>query len=290
LRYEDRPWPWTRLLTAAAAADAGYATNVGDEWARLVRWLGSQPDRRETAVLAPIADAAAFLTYAETPVVVHPIYEAPGMRAKVHECWGAAFRDEETLYRVCRKYDVTYVAYPADLIMNAGPESLRYAEGVTKVPTTSCAWRMQFAPAALRHFAPVFQTTSWRLFLVGVPGDAAPALGPPSPLFTAPAGPPGAYYDDAYSPRAKETVAGVVAAYNAGVERYRAGDLVGARAFFRRALALYPGFTAGWEALMWLEADRRDGPAAAYAAATALALDPYDPGARALMAELGRSR
>jgi tetratricopeptide (TPR) repeat protein len=288
-RYEFRPWPWTSLLKAAAESESGYATNVGDEEWRLTRWFGNLPGRDETAVLGPIAASATLLMYAGIPVVLHPIYEAPGMRARVDECWRAIFGDEEEFYRVCEKYDATYVAYHAAFVMNRGPASIRYARAVTRVPVDSCAYRMQFEPAKLEHFAPVFETASWRVFLVGVPGREAPSLGPPSPLF---AGSParGGFYDDSYTTRAYAVVDDALGAYNDGVDLYDRREFAAARAEFGRALELCPRLTGVWDALAWLELQDGNPRAAAYAAERALALDPYDDAALEALAMLRGER
>jgi len=288
LRYEDRPWPWRALLAAAAAADKGYAATVGDEQYRLIRWFSRQPDVAGAAVVAPIADAAMLLTYAGAPIVLHPIYEAPGMRAKVRACWEALYGPEDEFWRVCEKYDAMYVAYHAAFVAESGPESIRYTYAVTRVPTDSCAWRMQFAPATLRHFVPVFQTVSWRVFLVGAPGSEAPDIGPASPLFTAPPGPPGRYYDDAYSREMYDQVEAAVGAYNDGAEAFERGDLARGRAAFRRALELCPGFAGAWGALALLELRAGDARAAGFAATRALTLDPYDEPAAAVLGQLRR--
>ena len=284
-RYEDRPWPWTGLLKAAAESESGYATNVGDEEWRVVRWFGRQPDRAEAAVLAPIAASATLLTYAGTPIVLHPIYEAPGMRGKVDECWRAIFRGEEDFYRVCEKYDVSYVAYHAAFIMNRGPDSIRYARAVTEVKADSCAYLMQFEPARLRHFAPVFETVSWRVFLVGVPGREAPAHGPASPLFTGPAEARG-LYDEGRTARAYARVDEAVTLYNEGVEYYDGNDFDAGRAKFSRALELCPRLVGAWDALAWLELEAGNPAAAARAVERAFSLDPYDDAASNVLATL----
>lgn len=288
-RYEYRPWPWTSLLKAAAESEGGYATNVGDEEWRLIRWFGNLPDRDETAVLAPIAVSATLLTYAGTPIVLHPIYEAPGMRAKVDECWGAIFRGEEEFYRVCEKYDVTYVAYHAAFVMNRGPDSIRYGRAATSVGAKSCAYLMQFEPASLEHFVPVFETVSWRVFLVGVPGGEAPELGPPSPLFARPA-PKGGFYDESHTGRAYAVVDEALAYYNDGVELYDRREFAAARPKFARALELCPPLAGVWDALAWLELQDGNRRAAAYAATRALALDPYDDAALEALATLRGER
>ncbi|NIT35752.1 MAG: hypothetical protein GTN49_04520 [candidate division Zixibacteria bacterium] len=284
-RYEDRPWPWTALLKAAAESEGGYATNVGDEEWRVVRWFGNQPDRAEAAVVAPIAASATLLTYAGTPIILHPIYEAPGMRAKVDECWRAIFRGEEDFYRVCEKYDASYVAYHAAFIMNRGPDSIRYARAITEVKADSCAYLMQFEPAKLRHFAPVFETISWRVFLVGVPGSEAPPRGPASPLFTGPAEGRG-LYDEGRTARAYAVVDEALALYNEGVEYYDANDLNAARVKFTRVLEVCPRFVGGWDALAWLELEAGNPAAAARAVERAFALDPYDDAASNVLATL----
>jgi tetratricopeptide (TPR) repeat protein len=284
-RYEDRPWPWTGLLKAAAESESGYATNVGDEEWRVVRWFGNQPERAEAAVLAPIAASATLLTYAGTPIVLHPIYEAPGMRAKVDECWRAIFRGEEDFYRVCEKYDVSYVAYHAAFIMNRGPDSIRYARAVTEVKADSCAYLMQFEPARLRHFAPVFETVSWRVFLVGVPGREAPAHGPASPLFTGPVEARG-LFDEGRTARAYARVDEAVTLYNEGVEYYDGNDFDAARAKFSRALELCPRLVGAWDALAWLELEAGNPAAAARAVERAFSLDPYDDAASNVLATL----
>ncbi len=288
-RYEFKPWPWTAPLTAAAESEGGYAANVGDEEWRLVRWFGNLPEREEAATVAPIALSATLLAYAGTPIVLHPIYEAPGMRAKVDECWRAIFGSEEEFYRVCEKYDATYVAYHAAFVMNRGPDSIRYTRAVTRVPTDSCAYRMQFEPAKLEHFAPVFQTASWRVFLVGVPGREAPILGAPSPLF---AGSParGGFYDESNTARAYAVVDDALEAYNAGVELFDRRDFAAARVEFTRALELCPPLPGAWDALAWLELEDGDSPAATRAVERALALDPYDDAALDALKAMGGGR
>jgi hypothetical protein len=286
-RYVDRPWPWTGLLKAAAESEKGrYVTkDVGDEEWRVVRWFGCHPERAEAAVVAPIATSATLLTYAGTPIVLHPIYEAPGMRAKVDECWRAIFRGEKDFYRVCEKYDVSYVAYHASLIMNRGPDSIRYVRAATEVGANSCAYLMQFEPAKLRHFAPVFETVSWRVFLVGVPGSEAPALGPASPLFTGPAETRG-LYDEGRTARAYALVDEAVALYNEGVEHYDGNDVGAARVKFARALEVCPRLVGAWAALAKLELKAGNPAAAARAVERAFSLDPYDDDASNVLAAL----
>jgi tetratricopeptide (TPR) repeat protein len=288
-RYESQPWPWAPLLTAAAEAEGGYATNVGDEEWRLIRWFGNQPDREETAVLAPIAASASYLTYTGTPTAVHPIYEAPGLRAKVNECWQALYGSEEDFYRVCRKYDVSYVAFHAAFVVKSDPDTIRYAHGIKSVRADSCAYRMLFEPQTLEDFAPVFETISWRIFIVGVPGSEAPDLGPPSPLFVGPAEVDG-YYDETFGPRTYEVLDEALRCYNEGVEFYERKDYDAARARYRRALELCPRMAGAWDALAWLELESGRPMAAARAADRALGLDPYDDTAFAALARLQADR
>ncbi|UCH78939.1 MAG: hypothetical protein JSU81_03030, partial [Candidatus Coatesbacteria bacterium] len=285
LRYEDRPQPWRAWLVAAAESEGGYATNVGDEEWRIIRWFGNQPDRGETAVLGPFAASASFLTYARTPTVLHPIYEAPGMRAKVDECTRALYAGEEEFYRLCRKYEVTYVAYHAAYLTKRDVDSIRYTRAVTEVRADSCAYRMQFEPEKLAHFAPVFETISWRVFLVGVPGSEAPDLGPPSPLFEGPAR-QGDLYDEGHPARAYAVIDEALTLYNDGVELYERGEFEAAREKYVAALELCPRLVGAWDALAWLELEDGNGRAGAFAAGEALALDPYDDAAHAAFAAL----
>jgi len=289
LRYESQPWPWAPLLKAAAEGEGGYATNVGDEEWRVIRWFGNQPGREDMAVLAPIAASASYLTYTQTPVVVHPIYEAPGLRAKVNECWQALYGSEEDFYRVCRKYDATYVAFHAAFVVKSDPDTIRYARGIKAVSADSCAYRMLVEPEKLRHFAPVFETTSSRIFLVGVPGSEGPDLGPPSPLFAGPAEVNG-YYDEAFGDRAYAVIDEALQLYNDGVESYDRKDYDDARAKYERALELCPRMAGAWDALAWLELEAGNGNAAYRAADRALALDPYDDTAFAALGHLQKGR
>lgn len=275
-RYESEPWPWKPLLARAAAEDEGYAKVVGDEDLRLARWFYNQAGHESAAVLAPFADSAFLLTYANTPVVLHPIFEAPGMRAKVRECYEALFADEETFYRVCRKYKVTYVAYHAAFITETSGDSIRYTYGVKRVRADSCAFKMQFTPTTLKHFAPVFQTVSWRVFLVGTPGAEGPDIGPASPLFSPPAATPGGYYDETHSGRVYGKIKRALAAYNAGAEAFNRGDITRARRNFVAAAALCPALVPAWQALARAELAVGDVAAATEAVARAQALDPYD--------------
>lgn len=284
--YEDQPWPWTRSIKAAAGAEGGWSTAVGDEEVRLIRWFANQAGHEDAAVMAPISTSAQLLTYARVPICLHPIYEAPGMRAKVRECWGALYQSEEEFYGVCRKYDATYVAFNAAMVRNAGTDSNRYAAGITRVRADSCAYKMCFAPAELAHFACVFETASWRVFLVGTPGREAPALGPPPVNFQPPAR-PGPYYDDRETAAADARVKAAVAVFNEGVDLYDAHDLPAARERFRRAVALCPELTGAWTALAWVELDLRNPEGAYRAAMRAAAQDPHDPQPMYVFATLG---
>jgi tetratricopeptide (TPR) repeat protein len=130
---------------------------------RLVKWA-----RRNTPVdavfLARLGINPLMLAYADRAVVLQPKFEHDAVRDKWREFLAALYGDESALARFCEQYRVTHYLYDVRTTLDAGTESERYAAVATRLPSSTPAYLMHFAPQQLQHFQLVYQNAFYRVF------------------------------------------------------------------------------------------------------------------------------
>lgn len=156
--------PYQHILARLPGSEWTPSIHDPDPW--LIFKLVSERTDRDGVFLARIGASPVILLYANRRVVLHPIYEAKWIRDKVGECIGAFFGEEEELYRICQKYEVNYILYESNSLLDNSRDSDRYLTDNLNITKRCVAYRMHFAPEALHHFTLIFQTDYFRVFQV----------------------------------------------------------------------------------------------------------------------------
>jgi len=208
----------------------------GSERIQLIFCLARQP--QPSPVLADFSLSPPFLYLARQPTALNPMFEVPEVRRKALTYAEAAIADEETFYRLCRRWGIKYVVHVATQVLSRGAGSFYNATAREPGPD-SAAGLMQFHPEKLRRFRLVFETYNVRVFEAGKPYDgyvstAYHPLYDPSFFPTIPS--PDELNEFYHELRRANYF------YTLGCSQFGIGDYVGAAAAFHRALRLHPDF------------------------------------------------
>ncbi len=161
-----RPEWYGRAVETLAAGKIEVPWFYGSERASLLRWLASH---EPGAVLADFSFSPSILYLAGRPTALHPMFEVPpSVRRKAFTYASAAIADEDAFYALCTQWNIRYVVHFAPQVLDRGSGSFYGTTAVVPQPG-SAAWRMQFAPSALKHFRLVWQTYSTRVYETGHP-------------------------------------------------------------------------------------------------------------------------
>jgi tetratricopeptide (TPR) repeat protein len=138
----------------------------------LVDWLKAFT-REDDGILSSYSLGPVIAAYAHRPVVLHSKAENPDLRHRIRTYYEALFSSEEAFASFCRSNEVSYVVTDAQTVLMLGPDSDRYLVDQLALRVDSAAYRMQFRPASLAHFVPVFQNPRYRVyaFREAVSGD-----------------------------------------------------------------------------------------------------------------------
>ncbi|MFA6318650.1 MAG: hypothetical protein WC943_14675 [Elusimicrobiota bacterium] len=162
----DRPSPLRdRLGAVAPFREAKPALMGWSEMRDVVDWArrATGPD---DAFLAAFQTSPMLLTYADRPILLHPKFEEPRMRAKVKEFLEALYGREEEVYAMARRYGATYFLYQADFILDTSQDSPRYMADRLVLPADCAALAFHFFPERLERFELVHQNLFFRVFKV----------------------------------------------------------------------------------------------------------------------------
>jgi len=150
-------------------------TAYGSDWKSLTNWIkeNTKPDQ---AILADVDISAMLFTYVDRPIIIEPIYENAITRIRAKECLSAFYQDETDFLKLINKYQIKYVVYQQDFLLDNSKESNRYLTDNMKVKKSSAAYLMQFQPESLRHSALRHQTNTFRIYQVLTENKAKPVL------------------------------------------------------------------------------------------------------------------
>jgi hypothetical protein len=154
--------------------------SFSDELA-LIRWLRKNggPAR---PVLANYGISASLLTYAGSPILLQPKFEAPGIRAKTREYLRALYGTEGDFSAFCRRYGAALFIYSVDDILDETPDGPRYSSGDLRLRAEAAAVLFHFHPEQLKDFRLLYETPKFRIFERS-DGQKAPAAGPANPVY-----------------------------------------------------------------------------------------------------------
>ncbi|NIT35063.1 MAG: tetratricopeptide repeat protein [candidate division Zixibacteria bacterium] len=233
----QKPPEWFRGVVASVT---GYEPEIpwyyGSERVELLLWMARHPS--PGPVLADFSLSPPYLYLAGWPIALNPMFEVPEVRRKALAYAEAAVADEETFYRLCRRWGVKYVVHFAPQVLSRGTGSFYNATAREPGPNSAAAL-MQFHPEKLRRFRLVLETYNVRVFEVGRPYDGFRSRAY-HPLYD-----PGRFGAIPKEEALKAFYRDFRRAdyyYNLGRENQAAGDYVAAAAAFASALRLHPDF------------------------------------------------
>ncbi len=208
----------------------------GSERVQLLYWLAARPF--PSAVLADFSLSPPYLYLCGRPTALNPMFEVPEVRRKAFAYAEGAVGNEEAFYRLCRKWELTYVIQFAPQVLFRGAGSFYNVTAVEPGPASAAAL-MQFHPEKLRRFRLVFETYNARVFEVGKPYDGyvSPAYHPLYDPTRFPVIPAEEELDRFYRDLQR-----VDYLYALGLSQFQAGHFVGAAAALNTTVRLHPDY------------------------------------------------
>lgn len=157
--------PFIRLAAAIPSDDDKHPNTAFVNEKAVINWL--RLNAAGKPVLSDIAFSANFLAYSGSPVLIHPKYEAAGLRAKVAEYLKALYSDEAAFYAYCAKYGAKVFVLTVYDLLDETPDGTRYTSGSMRLTPQTAAVLLHFAPQSLKHFRLLYQNEDFRIFAVG---------------------------------------------------------------------------------------------------------------------------
>ena len=152
-------------LSAAWAREESHAGVSYSNLLDLIHWLRTHggPGR---PVLANFGLSASLLTYAGTPILLQPKFEAPGIRAKTMRFLRALYSNEPEFLAFCRRNSAALFVYSAEDILDESPGGPRYTAGDMRLKPDSAAVLFHFSPQRLKDFRLLHENPDFRVFAV----------------------------------------------------------------------------------------------------------------------------
>jgi len=175
--------PFMRIAAAwtGTGTDRRPVGTVSDDLA-LIRWLRKNggPSR---PVLANYGISASLLAYSGCPILLHPKFEAAGIRAKTREFLQALYSTEEDFSAFCRRYEAALFVYSVDDILDESPDGPRYTSGDLRLRSDAAAVLFHFHPERLKDFRLLYENHRYRVFSTSPQAGAAAAVKSSDPVY-----------------------------------------------------------------------------------------------------------
>lgn len=172
--------PFMHLSAALTAEDRHPMTSFNSEL-EVIHWL-----RRHggpgTPVLANVPFSSTFLVYAGSPILIHPKFEARGIRQKTADFLDALFSSEEALAAYCAKHGAKLFVFTVYEGLDLTSDGPLYLSGRRGLAADSAAALFQFHPEKLKRFSLVYQNEGFRVFALA-PSAYPPAAGPAPAIY-----------------------------------------------------------------------------------------------------------
>ncbi|MFH1970472.1 MAG: hypothetical protein ABIJ53_09170 [Verrucomicrobiota bacterium] len=169
-------WLIMVLLLAGVGVEAAHVMNNPARWGSLPVYLNEKRElcrwlRSNTAgerVLANFGLSSFLLTYANCPIVLHPKFEAPGIRERVRAYGEALFKSNEEGFRAWMEpFGVPYYVYALGEFADIQPESqMRYCVNALNPPPSAAARLFEKRPEQGRYFRFLWGNAKYRVFRV----------------------------------------------------------------------------------------------------------------------------
>ena len=137
-----------------------YASETEELMNHLNTYVAPEP------VLANFGVSATIAAYGGCPVVLHPKFESPDIRAKVREYGEALFTGDEAEFRSwMESQGATVFVYSMGEFSDIQPGyQMRYMVNAPEPPTNAAARLFEQRPEELKHFTPQFANRKYRVF------------------------------------------------------------------------------------------------------------------------------
>jgi tetratricopeptide (TPR) repeat protein len=221
-------------------------TAYGSDWENLTNWIkeNTKPDQ---AILADVDISAMLLTYVGRPIIIEPIYENVITRIRAKECLTAFYQSETDFLKLIDKYQVNYVVYQQDFLLDNSKESNRYLTDNMKVKKSSVVYLMQFQPESLYNFALKHQTNTFRVYKILAENEPKPPSSkfPYSPYFDLSLfnqDPKNEFFDDAQTAKIENSIFEALNQYNNATQLMQKNDYQNSIKHFESVTKIFPDF------------------------------------------------
>ncbi|MEO0110423.1 MAG: tetratricopeptide repeat protein [candidate division WOR-3 bacterium] len=199
-------------------------TAYGRDWEALRDWV-ERNVKGEEGILADVDISAMLLAYTERPIVIQPIYEKKEARDRVLECLSSFYKSEEEFFSLLKRYQISYIIYQKDFLLDNTKEGVRYLTDNLKVKKNSVAYLMHCQPESLKRLSLLYQTNTFRIYRVLREGEGKKLVKLPySPYFDQSLFPQegsSPYWDDRQTKEVEENVFNAIKNYNQGLALMR---------------------------------------------------------------------
>ncbi|MDZ4197837.1 MAG: hypothetical protein U1E27_00975 [Kiritimatiellia bacterium] len=156
----------TLKRTQSWGRDAAY-----DDLAELTAWIKGTAEGEP--VLANFGVSAYLLTYANTPVILHPKFENSAIRNRVEQYGSLLFKGTEDAFADwAEQLGARYYVYSMGEFSTVRPEyQMRYMVNALNPPLWSPARRFEWMPQNFRRFAYLWGNARYRVYRIRPPGE-----------------------------------------------------------------------------------------------------------------------
>ncbi len=221
-------------------------TAYGTDWESLTNWIkdNTKPD---DAILADVDISAMLLAYIGRPIIIEPIYENAITRQRVKECLSVFYQNESDFLKLIKEYQVNYIVYQQDFLLDNSKESNRYLTDNMKVNKSSVAYLMHFQPESLKNFILKHQTNTFRIYQEIAENELKPSSPqfPYSPYFDLSLfdqDSKNEFFDDSNSPVVEKLIFQALDQYNLATQLIQQNDYQNAIKHLESVLNIFPDF------------------------------------------------
>lgn len=169
-------WLVLVLLLAGVGVEAAHVFDNPARWGSvpvylkekqaLCRWLRSNTNGE--SVLTNFGLSSFLLTYANSPIVLHPKFESPDIRDRVRAYGEALFKSNEEGFRAWMEpFGAPYYVYALGEFADIQPESqMRYCVNALNPPPSAAARLFEKRPEQGRYFRFLWGNAKYRVFRV----------------------------------------------------------------------------------------------------------------------------
>lgn len=178
-------WLLLVLLLAGVGAEAAHVLKNPARWGSVPAYLKERQElvawlRKNTSgesVLANFGLSPFLLAYANCPIVLHPKFESPGIRARVRSYGTALFKSDEAGFRAwMEEFGAPYYVYSLGEFADIQPESqMRYCVNALNPPPYAVARMFEKRPEEGRYFRLLWGNAKYRVFRVVTRADECAA-------------------------------------------------------------------------------------------------------------------